>query len=488
MKTNFQSSITCHGVASGRSRINYQWVPSFALFLSMALGGCSHPVQSVAEPNWVPPSFATADTMAVSREPLPEKWWHSLNDPALNNLVEQALGRNFSIRSAWDRLTQAEELVRQANAALIPSLTYSLGGRRTRSDINNRVTYTSRYDAGLSASYELDVWGKWRSAKRAVVLDMEARGEDVAAAAMTTSVAVARTWYQLAEAQEQVAVVTRQIQTNKDVLTLVKLSFGQSKLGAEDIFRQQQLVESSQGQLIQARERVEVLQHALSVLVGKAPGLWWQDGGGQLVRLPALPHTGLPSEVIQRRPDIRSAYKAIQAADQRVAIAVADRYPSISLSAGADTTSSQIDNLFEDWSANLAANLVGPLYDAGRRQAETERQRAILSQRINEYSQIVLQALQEVEDALTQERYQRATVANVQQQLSTSRTVLSRLRENHRYGQLDYLRVLESLSSSQNLERNELAARRILIERRIDLCRAIAGSWEMERPEQARLD
>lgn len=451
------------------------------------LGGCSRPVKPVPEPVWMPEQFHAAQGVQQQRDPLPEKWWLSLKDPALNALMARALGNNFTLRSAWDRLEQAEQFVRQADAALIPSLSYSLGGRRTRSDTRNNVTYSGRYDAGLSASYELDLWGKYRSAKRAFELDMEARREDVAAAAITVSVAVARTWYQLAEAQEQVAVIKRQLQTNREVLEIVTLSFRNGKVGAEDVFRQRQLIESSQGQLIQARERLEVLQHGLSVLIGKTPGPWWAEQELSLVSIPALPSTGLPSEVIQRRPDVRSAYRGIQAADQRMAMAVADQYPSVSLTAGIDTTSSQVEELFEDWSANLAANLLGPLYDAGRRQAEVDRQRAIVSQRIHEYSLGVLEALREVEDALTQERYQRSYVANLQQQLATARNVLERIRQNYINGQLDYLRVLDSLSLVQNLERNELAARRTLIERRIDLCRAIAGPWEMERPKQARM-
>jgi NodT family efflux transporter outer membrane factor (OMF) lipoprotein len=457
------------------------------LILLLLAGGCSRPIQPVPDPNWMPDSFSQSALPGTVRAPLPDQWWRSLEDPALHQLMEQALGNNFSIRSAWDRLTQAELIVKQANAALIPRVNYALGGRRTRSETGNSVTYSGRYDAGLSASYELDVWGKWRSTRKAFLLDMEARREDVAAAAMTLSAVVARTWYQLAEARQQVEVITRQRQTNQDVLDIVTLSFRQGKVGAEDVFRQRQLVESSEGQRLQAQERVDVLQHGLSVLVGRAPGAWWAEQTLDLVGLPDLPPTGLPAEVIQRRPDVRSAYKEIQAADQRMAVAVADRYPSISLSAGVDTTSSHLDDLFKDWSANLAANLVGPLYDAGQRKAEVDRQHAIVSQRINEYSQIVLEALQEVEDALTQEYYQQRLVANIQQQLATSRLTLDRLRQNYLMGQLDYLRVLESLSSSQTLERNEITARRFLIERRIDLCRAIAGSWDMDRPAQARV-
>ena len=455
--------------------------------MGLLMQGCARQAQPMAAREWVPEAFSTQPSAAIPSEPLPEKWWLSLNDPALNVLMEEALGQNFTIRSAWDRLTQAEQLLRQANAALIPSVTYHGGVRRSRTETDTRTSYQGTVSAGVSVSYELDLWGKWRSTKQALQFDAEARQEDVASAAMTVSAGVARTWYQLTEANLQVDVIGRQLQTNRDVLQIVTLSFRQGKVGAADVFRQRQLMEASEGQLIQAQERVAVLQHGLAVLVGRAPGGWQDRQPHVLLDLPPLPATGLPSEVLTRRPDIRRAFRAIQATDQRVAVAVADRYPSVDISAGLETGGNGVEDLFQSWSGNLAANLVGPLYDAGRRQAEVARQEAILSQAINEYSQQVLVALQEVEDALAQEDHQHAYVASVQQQLATARLVLERIRQNYFGGQLDYLRVLDSLSSLQALERNELSARRTLIERRIDLCRAIAGSWEMERPEQAKM-
>ena len=148
--------------------------------------------------------------------------------------------------------------------------------------------------------------------------DAQALQEDVAAAAMTVSAGVARTWYQLAEAKLQVDVITRQLQTNRDVLQIVALSFRQGKVGAADVFRQRQLMETSQGQLIQAEEQMAVLQHGLAVLVGRAPGMWRPESQYVLVDLPPLPAAGLPSEVLTRRPDLRRTYRAIQATDQRV--------------------------------------------------------------------------------------------------------------------------------------------------------------------------
>ena len=171
-----------------------------------------------------------------------------------------------------------------------------------------------------------------------------------------------------------------------------------------------------------------------------------------------------------------------------MAAAVADQYPKFTISAGIETTSLEMSDLFDDWLANIAINLAGPLFDAGFRKAEAERTRAALSEKINNYSQQLVKAVQEVEDALNQEHHQQQYIETVNQQLVLARKSYDSVTQQYLKGQLDYLRVLELLVSQQTLERTELSARRVLIEHRIDLCRAIAGSWEMQRPEEVAMN
>ena len=370
---------------------------------------------------------------------------------------------------------------------MLPEADYQTELSRSRSEVSDQTTYTTEYSIGLVASYEVDLWGRVRSNQQAAILEAQSSQEDVVAAATTLSANIAKTWYQLAEAKSQEALISKQLDTNLKVLKIISVQFKQGQTGASDVFRQRQLVESSRGQLVQIRESIILLQHQLSVLLGKNPDAWWSEQPIELITLPLIPQTGLPAEVLQQRPDIKSAYKTIQAADQRVAAAIADQYPRVSISAAADTSGANTNNLFDDWLANLAANAVGPLFDAGLRKSEVQRRQAILSEKINDYAQAILEALQEVEDALNQESYQQKYIENLQEQLRLARQVFESTRQKYLKGQLDYLRVLESLVSQQTLERNELTARRVLIERRIDLCRSIAGSWPIQRPAQAHL-
>ncbi len=464
------------------------WLSRFILCglgcLLMVLGGCHTP-----QPREVSPVFELPQEFsAYGDEPMPEQWWISLNDSSLNAVIDEALAENFSIRSTWDRLTQAEQTAIKAGASLFPSVTYQAGAERLRLRSSGTVGYTSDYSAGLGAAYEVDLWNRVHSARQAVLLDAEIARDNVSAAAMTLTSTIAKTWFQLAEAKLQEDIIHRQIQTNERILEVIKLQFRQGLVGAADVFSQQQLIQSGRGQLILVQEDITLLQHQLSILMGRTPASWWGSQPIELTPLEQLPQIDVPAVVIQRRPDVMSAYRAVQAADLRTASAIADQYPAISLSARAETSAAKITDLFDDWLGNLAVNLSGPLFDAGSRSAEVRRSQAVVSEKLNVYSQSVLEALKETEDAIYQESYQREYVESLQKQLTLAQHVHERTYQKYLKGQLDYIRVLTALVTMQNLERNELSARRVLIERRIDLCRSIAGGWPMQRPESAELN
>jgi NodT family efflux transporter outer membrane factor (OMF) lipoprotein len=456
----------------------------FCVGLIGGMAGCRSRSKSLP----VAPVMAVPDVFsATGSEVLPEKWWMSLHDPLLNDLIEEALAGNFTLQTSWDRLVQAEQIAVKTGASLLPSVKYQAGATRIRQEVGSAEVYSTSLSAGLVASYEVDLWNKVRSGREASLADVQAREQDLAAAAVTLSVSVSKTWYQLVESKLQVTLIEAQLTRNQNVLEVLRVQYRNGKAGAPDVYRQRQLVESNGGQLIQAEEQVKLLQNRLCVLVGRTPDQAWADQTLALIDLPPLPATGVPARLIQKRPDVVSAFYLIRAADQRTAVAIADKYPSINLTGTLTTSESRVEELFDDWLASLAGSLVGPMFDAGLREAEVQRTRAVLSQAIHQYQQVVLQSLQEVEDALVQESVQRDYIANLGTQLDWAQKAYESLRQRFRLGQLDYLRVLESLESQQRLERSQLTAQRFLIERRIDLCRALAGAWDMDRPEIARL-
>jgi len=262
------------------------------------------------------------------------------------------------------------------------------------------------------------------------------------------------------------------------------MRFKQGKVSSTDVLQQRQTLEATKESKIKVESSVQVLEHQLAVLMGKAPKTIKVPDGTKLPNLPLLPATGLPSELIKRRPDIISSFLDIKAADKRIAAAVANKYPRISISANistSDSTDTGATTIFNNWLATLAGNLVMPLLDAGSREAEVNRTRAVQSETINRYGKVILNALKEVEDALSQESLQLERLDSLNKQFELSEKSATLIRERYTLGATDFLRFISALQGHHSLERNRLTAQRELIEYRINLYRALGGSWDMER-------
>ena len=205
----------------------------------------------------------------------------------LNSLIDQALANNFSLKTAWDRLSQAEAEARSAGADLFPTLDAEVENSRNRYREDGQTSEGHSYSLGLTASYELDLWGRIRSSRDAAVFDMQASEQDLQAAALTLSAQVAGTWYQLVEQYGQLNVLDAQIVTNQKVLELVTLQFRTGQVGIADMLQQRQLVESNQGEKVQVVAEVKVFEHQLAILLGYPPLKFESPRVSRLLNLPA---------------------------------------------------------------------------------------------------------------------------------------------------------------------------------------------------------
>jgi len=418
---------------------------------------------------------------APGEEVLPDRWWLTFADPTLDYLIEKALNENLSLQTAWDRLDQARAVARRAGAGLWPEVNGEAGGSTTRFRTNSQKESRNDFSLGLSASYEVDLWGKINSTQEAAELDAMASAELLQTAALTLTATVASTWFRLTEQHEQIVLLQQQLETNQRTLELVDLQFRTGQVSIADLLQQRLVVENRRGELALAKAQEQVLHNQLAVLLGLPPDQAPQLAPTRLGGLPPLPATGVQSELIERRPDVRAALLQLQAADQRVAAAVADRFPRFSLSGRAATSSEEIDDLFDDWLSSIAANLLAPLIDGGRRLAEVDRTRAAASAALHSYGQTILVALAEVEDALAKEQRQLEYLGSLDRQLELAAQATERIRDRYLNGAVDYQRVLQSILSEQQLQRTKLAASVALYENRVNLCRSLAGGWEMSR-------
>ena len=402
--------------------------------------------------------------------PAPAEWWRAFDDAQLSELIAEALAANLDLRAIDARLRAAQASAAAAGAPLAPSLDLngshtSSFGEQSTADLNS---------VGLSASYEIDLWGRVRSARESAVLQWQATEQELQAARITLSANVAVIWFQIGSSAERLRLIDQERATYARILHLVEARFRNGQAPVTDVLRQRQLLESTRS--LQATTEADLgrLRHALEELLGQAAGS--RDiTGRQPLALPPLPATGVPAKTVARRPDVQQAWLQVRAADSAVAAAIANRFPQMNLTASYVSNDAGTANLFDNWLGALVGAVTVPLIDGGARRAEVERTRAVLDQRIIEYRRTVLAAFREVQDALLQDRQLRVSVNSLDEQLRLSDTVVDRLERQLRNGSSTYLSLLDAQIANSSLRRERLSARQSLAEQRIALFRFLAG-------------
>jgi len=445
--------------------------------------GCAHQVGAVTLPVQDPPSFSSSGEAHV-----PDRWWTAFGDSVLNRQIDRALDGNFTLAATLQRLRAAQALARRESSDLWPDVN---GFGEAEGTFRSDGPEESFFALGLDASYEVDLWGRIGSRVQAEWLRASATEADLQAVALTLSAEIARTWFSLIEAHAQLALLDRQLTSNLTGLELQETRFGggDDRVGSADVLRQRQLVESTREQKVVVQSRIDVLEHRLAVLQGQPPQEKSYNTGAELPTLPPLPNTGLPSELLQRRPDVRRDYLALWAADRDVASAVSAQYPRISLFASVTTAAESPEKLFREWIVVTAGQLIAPLIDGGQRRAEVDRNAAVLHQLVADYGQTVLTAFSEVEDALALERYLRQRIDSLDKQYDLARQASKELSDRYfrfgeEIGETEYLDVLTATTAEQQLQRDILSARLELVLIRISLYLALAGGFETHAHDQ----
>lgn len=442
--------------------------------LQLGLSGCVNREATVVPPIPSPPPFSSSGDVD-----LPDRWWTAFEDPTLDGQIDRAFDGNFTLDAALQRLRAARALTRREASDLWPDV---IGVGEVENEFRSGGQDQSFISLGLDAAYQVDLWGEIESRVEAQRLRASATYADYHAVALTLSAEVARTWFSLIEAHAQLALLNEQLETNRTGLELQEARFGLGQIRSADVLRQRQLVESTLEQATVVQSRVEVLEHRLAVLQGRPPQEAVYDTGIELPSLPPLPDTGLPSELLHRRPDVRRDFLAFQAADRDLAAAVSAQYPRISLSASVTTAAESPEDLFRNWFVSIGSQLIAPLIDGGQRRAEVDRTAAVVRELFNEYGQTVLIAFREVEDNLARERYLLDRIDHLNAQLELARQASVQLREQYLIGETNYLDVLSAITEEQRLQRETLSARLDLVLVRIGLYSALAGGFDPARP------
>ncbi len=458
----------------------------------MLLVACSpHKVtRDPAPPLPVPDSYGAVANAAA---PMPEKWWSDFGSAELDRLVDESLRDNFQIRAAWARVAQARALLEQANSGKYPQLDFSASASRTKNRFNfmeQEITQQfNQFSASVGAGYEVDIWRKMANTGDGMALDALAFRDDVESIAITLAAEVSEAWFDLVSQRAQHKLVSEQIKTNEIYLELVELRFERGLASALDVYQQKRQLVNTRAQLTLLDTGMKLLRHRLAILVGKPPQNLAVTATDVLPGLPGpVPGTGLPADLLERRPDVRAARRRVEAADYRVAAAVADRLPALRLSGSTSLQAAALGDFIASPLWGIIASVAAPLFDGGRRKAEVERQKAIVQERLMNYGQVLLQAMVEVENALVQEKQQLAYIRDLEESAELARATLREAQARYQQGLIDYLPVLAALQGAQLTELGLVQARRQLLSHRIQLCRALGGTWTGELGESQRED
>lgn len=449
----------------------------FVLYLAslvLLFYGCSPRFSNVALPIEEVKEFSyTGESV------LQDKWWTVFQDESLNTLIDSAMQSNFDLAATWQQFLAAKATVSRAASNKWPQIEAS--AQTAENFPINDFRGGENTQLGLSASYEVDLWGRIRTAVQAEKFRAEANLFDYRTAAISLSAEIATTWYQLQAAKEQLKITQEQIATNENIIKLIRSRFVGGQIRAVDILRQAQLLESTREQQIIFSTNVRLLENQLAILLGRQPQEDLALDAVALPDLPDLPQAGLPLELVRRRPDLQQSYALLLAADRDMASAVRNRYPRISINARGQLRANNFADLFENWAYSIAGNLLAPIFYGGQLKAEATQAQAIKQQRLYEYGQTTLEAFREVEDGLVQDVMQKQRSVNIGRQLELAEKSNKQLRTEFLNGFSPYLDVLIGLDQEQQLRRDYVAAQLRQVQVRIGLYRALAGSFETGR-------
>jgi len=459
----------------------------FAIFSLTAIhfmAGCAlHTVDtSPAPPVEVPAQFAQSDTPEQNLEP----WWKAFNDETLNTLIGKTLDGNRTLHAGWARLKQMSTIRQQARSGLFPSIDAeaSYSGNRTNMKFGSfsNSSHQDRYSLSLSAGYEIDLWNRVASGIEASETEWRASREDLEAQAMTLAAQTAEIWFNIRATRAQLDWIKNQTDLAENHLQALQFRFAQGFGAIIEIFQQEERIASITSQEGPLKAQAQTLLHQLAVLHGSHPRTPMEHTDARdLPALPPLPALGVPSNLLKNRPDIKAAQLAVIAADHRLAVAIAEQFPSLRLGGSLGITSiDSLSTFLEDWVYGLLASFSGSIWDGGRKAAEVERNRAVIEERIHLYGQIILNAMREVEDAIVLETKQLEYVDALENQLVLARKTETELTTRFLGGVGEFIPVLATRERIAQLEISLLLAKRQQLSYRVQLCRALGGSWTDE--------
>jgi len=418
----------------------------------------------------------------------PGRWWEGFQSPELNRLIELGLKNNLNIQQARARIKQARATLEKVGGTTGPKITAGLGTSRTRRPNMDDV---DAFSIDLSASYELDMWGRVDTLIEAERLGYQATRADLETAAMSIAASIAETWLDIITTRQEIRILMAQVKNNETLLELLNLRFENGMADILDVLQQREVLASSRAKIPMLEAREQALINSLKLLLGEPVGSGVTVRQASLPPLSRFPALGIPADLLANRPDIRSAGLNLKSADWDIAAARANRLPAMTLSGSYGYVSNDIGTLIDKWVFSLGASLIGTIYDGGAKSAEVRRLEAVVEEGLAGYKQTVFKAIIEVENSILNEKKQAEYIDLLEQQLVSARQALTEAERQYTNGLQGFIPVITEIPKVQTLEKQIITEKSGLLKYRIALFRALGGSWtrdwvppENESPEK----
>ncbi|MBS0309688.1 MAG: efflux transporter outer membrane subunit [Proteobacteria bacterium] len=415
---------------------------------------------------------------ALARGP----WWQLFKDPQLDQLAAAVEVSNQNVAAAAAAYAQARALVAQQRGAMFP--TVSLTGNAGRNGGSGALRTGDSYSLGIGASWEPDVWGRLGRNVDNANASAQASAADLASARLSAQGELAVNYLSLRQTDAQRALLQETVAAYQRVVQITRNRYSAGIAAKTDVLQAEtQLANAQSDDLGLARQRT-VYEHAIAVLIGKSPSEFTLPAAIWQPTVPEVP-VGVPSTLLQRRPDIAAAERRMAAANEQIGIAKSGYFPSLGLNASYGSSASRVADLFSVsnlvWSLGLSA--VQTLFNAGVTGAKVEGAQAGYDQTVARYRQTVLTAFQNVEDELTAARVLEQQLALRRQASQAADEAEQKMLNRYKAGQVSYTEVATVQASA-------LSARRALVQAQADrqttavaLIQSLGGSWDAGRVE-----
>ena len=492
----------------------------FAVVLLMGLVGCSltpsmpAPDAEATLPDRYAPaddtllSDATRDTSAASVQ----TWWTAFGDSTLTTVVDSVLTANRTLRTARARLEELEARFRIARAPLFPSATASGSRQYQNSPANtglsgalsggsdedagaqqrpDRFAFTN-YTASLAVSYELDLWGRVRSQRKAALRQFFASAADVRATRLTVISQTIATYFEIQDLETQVRLADDNIALLRERLAQTEDRYARGLAPSFELYRIRQQVEQARAAQPEARRQLHDAQTRLAVLLGRFAGAerpFLTEAASATPVLEPVP-AGLPADLLMQRPDVQAAAARLEAAREQIGAARARLLPRLSLTAEGGTQSGELASLVDvdQRFANFITSLTAPIFQGGALRAEVDAAEARYRQQVATYEQTLLVAFREVQAALVAYHEQQRRYQRVAGQAEAAEASVQTQQRRYERGIGDYLALVDAEQNQVQVRQRLASARRAVMSARLNLYRALGGSWtDAPPPDDPRL-